>query len=115
MTTFGILSGTGPARRGVAIRLANAGRDVVLGSRDSSRAQEVAGSLSPRGRGITSEAPNEDAAPGGIVIVATSWDSAVATVRSLKSQPARKTVISMVNALAREGHELVALLPSRGS
>ena len=113
MTTFGILGGTGPAGRGVAIRLANAGCDVVLGSRDSSRAQEVTGSLSPRG--IISGATNEDAALSGILIAATPWDSAVATVRSLKSQLAGKTVISMVNALAREGHELVTLFPSRGS
>lgn len=54
MTTIGILGGTGPAGRGVAIRLANAGCDVVLGSRDSSRAQEVAGRLSPRDRAIVS-------------------------------------------------------------
>jgi NADPH-dependent F420 reductase len=115
MTTIGILGGTGPAGRDIAIRLANAGCDVVLGSRDSSRAQEVAGSMSPRGRGIISGATNEDAALSGIVLVATPWDSAVATVRSLKSQLAGQTVISMVNALAREGRELVPLFPSRGS
>jgi|ERR1035437_2443729 NADPH-dependent F420 reductase len=115
MTTIGILGGTGPAGRGVAIRLANAGYDVVLGSRDLSRAQEVAGSLSPRGRGIISGATNEGAALNDIVMVATPWDSAVATVRPLKSQLAGKTVVSMVNALAREGRELVPLLPSRGS
>ena len=113
MTTIGILGGTSPAGRGVAIRLANAGYDVVLGSRDLSRAQEVAGSLSPRG--IISGATNEGAALNDIVMVATPWDSAVATVRPLKSQLAGKTVVSMVNALAREGRELVPLLPSRGS
>ena len=115
MTTIGILGGTGPAGRGVAVRLANAGCDVVLGSRDSSRAHEVAGSLLPRGRGTISGARNEDAALSGIVIVATPWDSAVTTVRSLKSQLAGKTVVSMVNALAREGRELVPLYPARGS
>lgn len=115
MTTIGILGGTGPAGRGVAVRLANAGCDVVLGSRDSSRAHEVAANLLPRGRGTISGATNEDAALSGIVIVATPWDSAVATVRSLKSQLADKTIVSMVNALAREGRELVPLYPARGS
>jgi NADPH-dependent F420 reductase len=71
--------------------------------------------LLPRGRGTISGATNEDAALSGIVIVATPWDSAVATVRSLKSQLAGKTVVSMVNALAREGRELVPLYPARGS
>jgi hypothetical protein len=33
----------------------------------------------------------------------------------LKSQLAGKTIISIVNALAREGRELVTLFPSRGS
>jgi NADPH-dependent F420 reductase len=115
MTVIGILGGTGPAGRGIAIRLANAGCDVLLGSRDMKRAQEVANSLSPRGEGIVSGATNEDAALGDVVIVATPWDSAVATVRSLRSPLAGKTVISMVNALAREGRELVPLLPARGS
>ncbi|NNN09822.1 MAG: NADPH-dependent F420 reductase [Acidimicrobiaceae bacterium] len=115
MTTIGILGGTGPAGRGVAARLANAGCDVVLGSRDSRRANEVAGNLLPRGPGTVSGATNEDAALSTIIIVATPWDSAVATVRSLKSQLVGKTVISKVNALAREGRELVPLYPARGS
>lgn len=115
MTTIGILGGTGPAGRGVAIRLADAGCDVVLGSRDSNRAQEAAGKLFPRGQGTVSGATNEEAALCDIVIVATPWDSAVTTVRSLKDQLAGKTVVSMVNALTREGRELVPLYPPRGS
>jgi hypothetical protein len=50
-----------------------------------------------------------------MVIVATPWDSAVATVRSLENQLAGKTIITMVNALVREGRELVPLYPPRGS
>ena len=34
METVGILGGTGPAGKGVALRMASAGYDVVLGSRD---------------------------------------------------------------------------------
>ena len=37
MTTVGVLGGTGPAGRGVAIRLASAGYDIILGSRDEIR------------------------------------------------------------------------------
>jgi NADPH-dependent F420 reductase len=115
MTTVGILGGTGPAGRGVAIRLASAGHNVVLGSRDEARAAEVAATLQARGTGVVSGASNEDAANCDLVVVATPFDSAIATVRSLKDALANKIVISMVNALAREGKELVPLYPPRGS
>ncbi|HEV3268475.1 MAG TPA: NADPH-dependent F420 reductase [Acidimicrobiales bacterium] len=115
MTTVGILGGTGPAGRGVAIRLASAGYDVVIGSRDDARAQEVASTLHPRGEGSVRGASNEGAAACDLVVVATPWDSSVATVRALKDSLANKTVISMVNALAREGKELVPMYPPRGS
>ena len=60
-------------------------------------------------------ATNEEAATCELVVVATPWDSAVATVSALRAQLANKTVISMVNALSREGRELVPLYPARGS
>jgi 8-hydroxy-5-deazaflavin:NADPH oxidoreductase len=115
MTTVGVLGGTGPAGRGVAIRLASAGYDVVLGSRDEVRADSIAATLVPRGSGVVRGSTNEVAADCEFVVVATPYDSAVATVRALKAQLAGKVVISMVNALAREGKELVPLYPSRGS
>ena len=115
MTTVGILGGTGPAGGGVAIRLASCGYDVVLGSRDANRAAASAAALTPRGSGSLSGATNEEAASCDLVVVATPWDSAVATVTALRSQLVHKIVISMVNALAREGRELVPVYPSRGS
>jgi 8-hydroxy-5-deazaflavin:NADPH oxidoreductase len=115
MTTVGILGGTGPAGRGVAIRLASGGHDVVLGSRDEGRARESAMGLIPRGSGSVTGATNEGAAASDVVIVATPFDSAVLTVRALRETLAGKTVISMVNALTREGKEVLALSPPRGS
>lgn len=115
MSTVGILGGTGPAGRGVAIRLAHAGYDTVLGSRDPERAAAAAAAMDPRGAGTIRGASNEEAAGCDLVVVATPWDSAVATVRSLRAQLAGKTVVSMVNALAREGKELTPLYPPRGS
>lgn len=115
METVGILGGTGPAGRGVARRLSSAGFDVVLGSRDPERAHEVATRMRDAGATTISGASNEDAAQADLVIVATPWDSAVATVRALRAALRGKIVISMVNALAKEGGELVALYPPRGS
>lgn len=115
MTTVGVLGGTGPAGRGVAVRLASADYDVVIGSREESRAIEVASALVPRGAGVVRGATNDVAADCEVVVVATPWDSAVATVSALKDRLAGKVVISMVNALAKEGRELVPLYPPRGS
>ena len=115
MENVGILGGTGPAGRGVALRLASAGFDVVIGSRDTSRAIDVAKSLHARLDGDIKGSSNEVAAVCDIVEVATPWDSAVATVTTLRAQLAGKIVISMVNALTREGRELLPLYPPRGS
>ncbi len=115
MATVGILGGTGPAGRGVAVRLASAGHDIVIGSRDKERAVAAAQTLRPRGSGAISGGTNEDAASCHLVVVATPWDSSIATVRVLREQLANKTVVSMVNALAREGREMVPVYPPRGS
>jgi NADPH-dependent F420 reductase len=114
-SSIGILGGTGPAGRGVALRLASAGYDVTLGSRDAARAATLADSLPTRGPGHIGGASNEEAARADVVIVATPWDSAVDTVRALRDALAGKVVISMVNALQKHGRELVAFIPPRGS
>ena len=115
MTTVGVLGGTGPAGRGVAIRLASAGYDVILGSRDENRAQEIATTLLARGEGVIRGGTNDVAADCELVVVATPWDSAVATVTALRARLKDKVVISMVNALVREGKELLPMYPPRGS
>lgn len=60
-------------------------------------------------------ASNEGAAQCEMVVVGTPWDACLATVHALRPQLAGKIVISMVNALVREGRELLPLYPSRGS
>jgi NADPH-dependent F420 reductase len=99
----------------VAIRLASAGYDVILGSRDENRAQEIATTLLARGEGVIRGATNDVAADCELIVVATPWDSAVASVAALRGRLKDKVVISMVNALVREGKELVPLYPPRGS
>jgi len=115
MTTVGILGGTGPAGRGVAVRLASAGYEVTLGSRDAQRAADVAAGIVVRGSGSIRGAENADAAGCELVVVATPWDSAVATVSAVRAQLTDKVVVSMVNALVREGKELLPIYPPRGS
>jgi len=116
---IGILGGTGPAGRGLAVRLAAAGLAVGMGSRDADRAgavaAEAAGAWTGRLAGSITGVDNPGAAAADVVVVATPWDSAVATVRQLAEPLAGKVVVSMVNALVKEGREMLALVPPRGS
>jgi 8-hydroxy-5-deazaflavin:NADPH oxidoreductase len=114
----GILGGTGPAGRGLSVRLAHAGVTVTMGSRDAARAAEVVYEVRERWPALNlpiDGADNAAAATAELVVVATPWDSAVPTVRSLWEPLAGKVVVSMANALVKEGREMLALVPPRGS
>jgi hypothetical protein len=114
----GILGGTGPLGRGLALRLAAAGTPVTLGSRDAGRATSVANELVGAwpDRALAIDGAANDAAAGrDVVVVATPWDSAVQTVRDVAGQLRGKVVVSVVNALVRDGNALLALGPPRGS
>lgn len=115
---IGILGGTGPAGSGLAARLASVGVRVVVGSRAEERAREVCAAIQGKwpGRQLPLEGrDNIGAAEAEIVVLATPWDSAAATASSLAKQLDGKVVISMANALARQGDEFVALALPRGS
>jgi NADPH-dependent F420 reductase len=114
----GILGGTGPAGRGIAIRLAHAGVTVTIGSRDGERATAVAGQVVEQRPHLTLDirgADNSGAAEAEVVVLATPWDSAVPTVQLVRASMVGKVVISMANALFKEGREMMALIPPRGS
>ncbi len=113
-----VLGGTGPAGRALATRLASVGYDVVIGSREKSRALEVRDELVARwpDRPLALDgAGNEQAAEADLVVIATPWDAAATTARSVEAQLDGKVVVSMANALARVGHEFQPLVPPRGS
>jgi NADPH-dependent F420 reductase len=98
--------------------LAAAGEDVIIGSRDPARAEEIATGLLATWSDHTLSiggASNEETAACDLVVVATPWDSAVPTVKPLARALAGKVVVSMANALVKEGREFLALLPPRGS
>ena len=115
---IGILGGTGPAGSALAARLASAGFEVVIGSRSKYRALEVRDKLVEKweDRNLAlSAGDNEAAANADIVVVATPWDAAAATVAEVATPLKGKVVISMANALAKVGHEFQPLVPPRGS
>jgi NADPH-dependent F420 reductase len=114
----GILGGTGPAGLGLGVRLAHAGMRVTIGSRDPLRAEEVVAELlaaRPEHQLAIEGADNAGAAKADMVVVATPWESAQSTVRGVAESLRDTVVISMANALVREGKEMLALIPPRGS
>jgi hypothetical protein len=102
----------------LAVRLAVAGDQVVIGSRQPSRAEEIVAGLHeawPDRQLAIVGVSNEEAAECELVVLATPWDSAIATVKPLAAALAGKVVVSMANALIKEGREFLALVPPRGS
>jgi len=114
----GILGGTGPAGRALAVRLASVGIDVVIGSRSVERAAGVCDDLRqkwPDHRLWLEPGDNAEAARSQVVVVATPWDAAASTATSVASELSGKVVVSMANAIERQGDELVAVIPPTGS
>ncbi|MCY4632326.1 MAG: NADPH-dependent F420 reductase [bacterium] len=115
---IGVLGGTGPAGRGLAVRLASVGFEVILGSRSKYRAMEARDKLVavwPDRELPIDSGDNETAADCDLIVLATPWDAAAATVQSVEGHLNGKVVVSMCNALARVAHEFQPLVPPRGS
>jgi NADPH-dependent F420 reductase len=115
---IGVLGGTGPAGRGIAARLAAAGHDVVVGSRDRERARSIVDALREQwGDQVAGLEPgtNHDAADADLVVLATVWDAAVQTAQAHADQLAGKSVISMANGLVKDGRQFVPVVSPAGS
>ncbi len=115
---IGIVGGTGPAGSALAARLADIGYEVVLGSRSKYRSMEVVDALIerwPQRELAISPSDNIGAAKCDFVVIATPWDAAAITARSVADHTRGKVVVTMSNALARVDDEFVPLIPPRGS
>ena len=103
--TVGVLGGTGPQGRGLAVRFAAAGQRILLGSRDAERAAEVAVDVAERARGIAADGvevsvgggSNADVAGAAdLVVVAVPFDGHGATLAALTAPLAGKIVVDCV-------------------
>jgi NADPH-dependent F420 reductase len=102
----------------VSVQLAAIGIDVVVGSRSKERAADTVKALTERwaDRQLSLHPDDNGGAAGAdLVVLATPWDGALATVAPLEAGLAGKIVISMANALTRWGKDMVPLLPPSGS
>jgi NADPH-dependent F420 reductase len=103
--TVGVLGGTGAQGRGLALRWAASGLEVVLGSRDGGRAEQAASELneelsSVEGAAIVRGAGNRDAAASSdVVLAAVPFDAHEKTLADLVDVLDGKIVIDCVNPL----------------
>lgn len=95
----GLVGGTGPLGRGLAVRLAGAGHPVRLGSRDAGRAADVAAGLSHPGLDVDG-VTNAQAAGAAVVFVTLPYAAQRVTLPPLAARVAGKVVVSCANPLA---------------
>jgi 8-hydroxy-5-deazaflavin:NADPH oxidoreductase len=115
----GVVGGTGPAGRGLGARLASVGHDVVIGSRDAERSaaavEQLEAQWGERVGSLTAGTNADAAAAPDVVVIATTWEAAVDTVREHAGALAGKVVITMANGLEKVGSEFRAVIPAEGS
>jgi len=109
---IGVLGGTGEQGRGLATRFAQSGLAVIIGSRTSERATEVATEI---GHGVKGMNNAETALASDVVIVAVPWDGHKELLESLVDQLSGKIVIDCVNPLGFDKQGAFSLAVEEGS
>ncbi len=104
--TVGVLGGTGPLGRGLGLRLALAGHEVVLGSRTPERAATTAKELTADHDvpdGLLTGAGNAEAADREVVVVAVPFDGVRPLLDDVGDRLDGRIVVSCVNRLGFDG------------
>lgn len=96
---IGIIGGTGREGRGLALRWAAKGHEIVLGSRDAARAQEKARELAaelPQGAGAVTGGSNEEAASAGeVAVLSVPYAAHESTLRGLRGPLAGRVLFDI--------------------
>ena len=109
---IGVLGGTGEQGRGLALRWAVAGLQVVVGSRDDARAAAAAAEI---GHGVTGCANADCASRADVVLVAVPWAGHGDLVASLVEPLRGKVVVDCVNPLGFDKQGAYSLPVPEGS
>ncbi len=109
----GILGGTGPQGRGLTRRFAAAGHEVVIGSRSTTRAAEVAAGYAEVGHVVGGT--NAEAADADLVVVTVPYEGHAELLTGLREELAGKIVVDCVNPLGFDGQGPYALPVEAGS
>jgi 8-hydroxy-5-deazaflavin:NADPH oxidoreductase len=97
--TLGLLGGTGPQGRGLALRFALAGHRVLLGSRSEERARSVVAELLERDLPVRGVANPQAAAEAEVVLLTFPYEGQRALLPGLAEAIGDKVVVDVVNPL----------------
>ena len=112
------LGGTGPEGKGLALRLALAGEEAIIGSRDPERAATAAGELAGTAAGASiSGSGNADAASRGqVVFLTVPYEAQQALLEPLREPLAGKVVVNVIAPMRFErGRGAIAVEVESGS
>ena len=117
MTRIAIVGGTGPEGRGLGLRLAMGGHEVVIGSRDETRAIEAATGLREINPQLQIRCTANDRAVGesDVVLLSVPYEGLRPTAAALASELAGKIVVSIVAPLEFAGGQMTAVPVPEGS
>ena len=102
-SSLGFLAGTGPLGQGLALRLALAGHEVLIGSRQRDKAEAVVAELlAGAGRELPVRGvPNAEAAERGeVVYLMFPWEGQAAALPPLAAAIGTKIAVSVISPLA---------------
>ena len=93
-----ILGGTGPEGKGLALRLAMAGEEVVIGSRDAARANDAAEALKELAPNlqVTGDVNDVAAQQGDTVFLTVPYEGQAALLQQVAPALAGKVVVNVV-------------------
>jgi NADPH-dependent F420 reductase len=116
---IGIIGGTGPEGRGLAVRFALAGEHVTIGSRDARRGRQAAETLAPHlggGSGRLEGGANADCARScQIVVLAVPYKGQTAVLGEIAGDLAGKIVVSVVSPVSVVDGRVRSAPPPAGS
>ena len=115
--TLGFIGGTGPEGQGLALRFAQAGHPVIIGSRSSERAQSTAGAINQKlGGNLATGLDNAGAAEAAsVVFLVVPYEGQRDTLAALESAIGDRILVSAVAPLSFEGGRPKAVLVPGGS
>ena len=114
---LGFIGGTGPEGRGLALRFALAGEQVIIGSRDLRRAEGAAASIAPLAPGavVRGALNSEVVREADIVFISVPYSGHRDTLDSLTGGLAGKVVVDVVAPLVYHRGHYKAVLVDEGS
>lgn len=114
---LGFIGGTGPEGRGLALRFALAGEEVVIGSRSAERGEEAAQKVLERAPGYpVSASTNEDAAQrSDVLFITVPYTGQRDTLTALRDSLKGKLVVNVVAPLEFVDGSAVAVVVEEGS